>query len=179
MPIPIAKYAQKKAKLRCKQEGTVIQLSWTEWPNGEPDEDPTTGAKIETEEYTSVRRTANIRAFVHIHEPVTTSYKAFAEIAAGDAIVDLPFSLIRITDAGDTSLTVGQIVDELTFSQANRAVEDSALGTDVEPADLENPSMVFAGTTWVQKRIGDQLAKNWDAIYAGLNINRCFLMTKA
>ncbi len=180
MPIPTAKLAQKKAKLRSKKDGTTIVLKYTEWPNGKPDPDPTTGAWLTGSDTTKigVTHSASVRAFVHFIEPITSGYRKFAEITAGDAIVDFPLSLIRITEVGDTAFTVGQIVDEVAFGAANRAVTNSALGDDVDPqADLENVSMVFANHTWVQKEVGEELARNWDTLYSGININRAMLMT--
>jgi hypothetical protein len=38
--------------------------------------------------------------------------------------------------------------------------------------------MAFNGYQWAQKSIGEQLAKNWEATYAGLNLNRSFLMCR-
>lgn len=182
MPIPTAKLAQKRAKLRTKLDGTSITLRWTEWPNGKPTEDPTTGATPVNDAEptkTPVLCTATVRAFVHFISPTTSGYRKFSEMQEGDAIVDFPLDLLRITDAGDTSLEVGDIVDEVAFSQANRTATESATGDDVDPEDLENVSMVFAGKTWVQKQIGEELAQNWDTLYHDLNINRAMLMTKA
>jgi hypothetical protein len=102
----------------------------------------------------------------------------YSVVSAGDAIVDFPLDLLRITDAGDTSLTIGQIVDEITFSQTNGTVENSALGDAVEPSDLEDVTMQFQGYTWAQKSIGEQLAMNWDVFTCGLTISRSFLMSK-
>ena len=177
MPIPLAKLAQKKAKLRAKLDGTMVTLSWTEWPNGAPTPDPTTGAMVASGALQPVRKTATVRAFVHIHEPIKSTYHAFSEIMAGDAIVDFPCDLLRITDAGDTAFEVGDVVDEIAFSQANLDVENSAIGDDFDVSMIEAPTMTFAGHTWVQKKIGDALSRNWDAVYSGFNLTRSYLMT--
>jgi hypothetical protein len=127
-----------------------------------------------------IANTASIRAFVHIVAPMQSGYRRFAEISSGDAIVDFPLDLIQITDPGDTAFAVGDVVDEIAFSQANRALGDdgdSALGTIIEPSDLSNVGMEFGGHKWVQKEVGEELIKNWDALYAGLSLTRAMLMT--
>ena len=167
----------KAAKLKCKSNG-AITLNWTEWPNGKPQVKLTTGAAIATDTMQPVRKSASVRAFVHITAPITSGQRMYSEVSAGDAIVDFPLDLLRITDAGDTSLTIGQIVDEITFSQTNGTVESSALGDTVEPSDLEDVTMQFQGYTWAQKSIGEQLAMNWDVYTNGLNLSRSFLMCK-
>lgn len=184
MPIPTAKWAAKRAKLRTKPDGSSVVLRWNEWPNGKPEEDLTTGAVPVTDDATKApeQKTATIRAFVHFIQPVTSGSRIFTEVAVGDAIVDFPLDLLRVTDPGDTSLADGQVIDEIGFSQANAAIadgEDSATADAVEPSALENLSMTFAGYTWVQKSIGEELANAWDAMYANININRAMLMTKS
>lgn len=176
--IPVAKLAQKRAKLRAKQDGTSVTLNWVEWPDGKPAVDPTTGSYPVVGSSLPVTRTASVRAFVHFANPSSSGYRRFAEIEAGDAIVDFPLDLLRVTDAGTTALTVGAVVDELAFSAANRDAVESALGDDVEPYQLENLSMTFGGHTWAQKEVGEELARNWDTLYTGLDINRAMLMRR-
>jgi hypothetical protein len=181
MPIPTAKLAQKRAKLRTKLDGTSITLRWTTWPNGRPADDPTTGATPVTDADPGklpVEKTATVRAFVHFIQPITTTYRKYAEVEAGDAIVDFPLDLLTITDAGDTAFAVGDVVDELAFAAANRSATESATATDVDPEDMLNLSFEFAGRRWAQKKIGEELAQNWHALYADLNINRAMLVTK-
>lgn len=180
MPYPSAKRAQKIVKLRTKREGTVIQLQWTEWPNGKPDVDETTGAALVSSDApnkTPAPRSASVRAHVHFIAPTTSQNRKFAEMAVGDAIVDFPLDLIRVTDAGETSLLAGEIVDEISFSMANRTVTESALGESVNIEDLENVKLSFGGWDWAQKEIGEELVRSWDTLYSGLNINRAILVT--
>lgn len=178
--IPTAKLAQKRAKLRTKQNPTMVTLKWTEWPNGEPATDPTSGAKLvgDATNKAPTQKSAVVRAFVHFIAPTTSQRRVYSEVETGDAIVDFPLDLIRITDAGDTSLTVNSIVDEVTLSQSNRDIEDSAIGDTVTPHDLENLSLEFANKTWAQKNIGNELAETWDTLYSGINITRAMLVTK-
>jgi hypothetical protein len=119
-----------------------------------------------------------VRAFIHFANPSTSAYRKFAEVEVGDAIVDFPLDLLRITDAGDTELTVGDVVDELAFSAANRDVENSSEGDAIEPFELTNLSIEFGGHRWVQKEIGEELARNWDTLYAGMDINRALLLRR-
>jgi hypothetical protein len=185
MPIPTAKLAQKRAKLRTKVSGSSVTLSWTEWPNGAPDIDPTTGARPITTDpsLAPVQKTATVRAFVHFVAPITSGKRMFAEVQVGDAIVDFPLDLLRITSSGDTEFEVGDVVDELAFTAANNALDPetdaSAEGDSIEPGDLENLSLEFAGKRWIQKEVGEELAKTWDTLYSGLNINRAMLVCKA
>ncbi len=178
--IPLAKLAQKRAKLRAKQDGTSVTLKWTEWPDGAPELDPTSGAALGSSQ--PVEKSASVRAFVHFANPAASGYRKFAEIETGDAIVDFPLDLLRVADAGDTDLTADDVVDELAFAAANRAIGDSdesATSTDVEPTDLENLKLEFAGKVWVQKEVGQELARCWDTLYTGLNINRALLLRPA
>jgi hypothetical protein len=185
MPIPTAKLAQKRAKLRTKFSGTTVTLRWLEWPNGRPEIDPTTGAYPVTTNpaFAPVERTANVRVLVHFINPVTSGKRMHAEVEVGDALVDFPLDLIEITDPGDTSLTAGQVVDELAFTAANNTVDPengaTAEGETIEPGDLEGLSLQFKGATWVQKEVGEELLKTWDTVYSGLDINKAILLCKA
>ena len=179
--IPVAKRARLMTKLRCKREGTPVTLHWQEWPDGPPAADPTTGAYLTSS--TATRRSLAVKAFVHITGPTTSTYRRFAEIEAGDAIVDFPLDLYRITDPGDTNFETGEVTDELTLNAANRALDgvedtDWATGEIVAPSDLSNVSLEFGGHTWVQKTVGEELAENWDTIYSGIAINRAMLVCK-
>lgn len=171
------KFAQKRIKLRAKRDGTTITLKWVVPPTTA--EDPTSGAHPVGEDDTAgVDKSLATKAFIHFIQPVKSGRRVFAEMEVGDAIVDLPFDLIQISGAGTTSLTVGQVVDEIAFSQANLAAVTPATGAVIEPSSLKSVSMVFGGHTWVQKELGEELAANYDTLYSGLNINRAFLMRK-
>ncbi len=178
--IPTAKLAQKRAKLRTKLNGTSVTLRWVTWPDGKPALDPTTGAAITDPDKLPEDHFASVRVFVHFINPITSGIRQHAETEIGDAIVDFPLDLIQITDAGDTEFEAGQVVDELSFSHANRTLteeEDSAVGNVIAPETLERVTMEFGGRYWVQKEVGEDLVRSWDTLYSGLNINRAMLMT--
>jgi hypothetical protein len=178
----IAKRAKQQIKLKCKLEGTPITLTWQDASADPPAVDPTTGAGILADDPTAVigsSRSCTTKAFVHFVQPIQSAYRKFAEIEAGDSIVDLVFDLYRVTDAGDTALEVDDVVDELTFNSANRAIADDAdvaIGTLVEAHTLNALTVTFGGRKWVQKEIGEKLAANWDCCYSNVNLNRALLL---
>lgn len=175
--------AQRQVKLKCKTEGTPITLRWEELSDDPPAIDPTTGARLAADDPTSSPATEKIcvtKVFVHFVQPIKSEYRKFAEMQAGDAIVDMVFDLYRITDAGDSAMVaVGDVVDELALNAANRAIadgDDLVIGSSVDVSQLKNVNAEFGGRLWVQKEIGEDLAKNWDTIYSSVNINRALLL---
>lgn len=107
--------------------GQDIVLRWNEFV-GTPTTDPVTGSQIGD---VSVQ-TETIRGIVYNEKPQTFQ-RLFAEVQAGDLIVDIP---------ADTTLT-GR--DGLEFVI----------------------SLGGSETVWVQKKLGDRLAFQWDATENG------------
>lgn len=174
-----AKRARLEIKLRCKRDGTTITMRWEETNAPLPDADPTTGARIVEDTASSVpatQKSCTTKGFPHYVQPITSGYRKFAEIEAGDVILDMPFQLYRVTDGGDAGLTVGSVLDELALSQANQDMTNEAVGSSLDAHSLQRLSFEFGGRRWVQKEIGEELSANWDCIYGNIDINRSFLL---
>lgn len=158
-----------------------VTLTWTEWPNGHPDEDPTTGATLATEAKPRMTKTCTAKALFHSVSPAQSGVRMFAEIKIGHAILDFISSLKRVTAAGGTDLEVGQVLGERELAEANLEHLDynPATATDVDLESLEELSFTVDGQRWVQAEIGDDLARSWDAIFGVTKSARSILVRKA
>jgi hypothetical protein len=170
-----ASLALKRAQIRCKRDGTAVVINWTD---GATESDPTTGR---TDGGTA--KTLTTKAWAHFIAPTTGAVRVHAEVEVGDCLADFLTDLVRITDAGDTTFTVGQVVDLFAFNQANRDAVDAdgdPSEGDLQPLeDLGNPSFVIGGLTYVQKPFGKELAKSWEAIVSGVTMGRAVLLRRA
>lgn len=197
MPSPASR-ARKTLLKRSKKEGTPVTIEWKEWPEGTVfDESGRASLDFEvmynddvmyneTLSYESgsviINGTTTVPAFIHYIAPSTSSYQAFAEIESGDAILDLVVPLYRITNAGDTDLSVGEMVSLFDLNAANRALstgDAEAVGTEVNVAELTDPVIIIDGQRWVQKKIGQKLAKCWDAVFNGVKLSQSLLLSKS
>lgn len=165
----------KRVQLRAKACGTPVTLKWTEWPQGEPAIDPTTGAASGNG---GVEKECTVKAMVHFVAPATTAYRAFAEVQAGDCIVDLVTPLVRVTDPGGSPLKAGEVVDQFTFSAVNRATSPPATGAEVSLDSLKGLFLEIDGQRWVQKEVGRELALAWDAVFAGTMFAQSLLLRR-
>jgi len=161
--------------------GTPITVEWTEWPDGKPEEDPTTGATLATDEQAPVTRSCETRALVHSVQATTSALRMHAELEVGDAILDFATDFLRVLDEGDTALVKSGIVDRWAFNAANRAedVTEPAAGVVVSLTALEDASFVIDGERWVQKGVGAGLAKSWDVRHAGVTFAETIAVRKA
>lgn len=165
-----------------RKEGTDVTLKWSEWPDGKPTADPTTGASLATEDSAPVQKSLLTKALVHYVTPATSSLRVHAEVEIGDCILEIFHDFVQVTDPGDTALVDGSIVDSYTVAAANRALaddDDPAASTVIDIANLDNAYFEIDGQRWVQKKIGDKLIKSWDAIIGNRKFARSYLLTKA
>ncbi len=177
-----AKKADKVNRIRQKTLGTPVTLRWNEWPDGRPEPDPTTGARLATDESVPVQKTFITRAWTHQVAPTQSMARKFAEIQVGDMIVDFSAPIVRVEEVGATEFEVGQVMDVYTFNAANRAVssEDPAIPEDEEVLlqSLENLSFIIKGEVWVQQDVGKDLIMSWADTYAGALFGQAFLLRK-
>jgi hypothetical protein len=132
-------------------------LSWTTWPNGKPQKDPTTGAYITDAAYLVNQQgqllgqsssyylvtsasgmvpstgTCLTRAFTHFIAPTQSIGRLYAEVKQGDCLMDFVVPLVLVANGGSTNLQAGQLVDLFQFNAANRAAT--------------NPSQLATATT--------------------------------
>lgn len=178
-------HARRQAEIFVKRKGETVSLLWTEWPNGKTTADPTTGATPQDNDHQPVVRTLDFKCLVHFIAPTITSVRQHQEVQVGDAIIDFIPQLVRVTDAGDTDLAVGDLITIYALNLANRAPVvvdggEAATATTIDLFTLEDPRFIIAGSTWVSKPVGEGLAKSWDAVLAGGVIySRPFLLRKA
>lgn len=165
-----------------KRKGESVTLKWTEWPDGKPTPDPTTGSSITGVGQAPVQRSLTFKALVHFIAPAVNQVRQHQEVAVGDAIIDFIPQLVKVTAVGNTSLTLNQLCTIYDLNAANRALtsgQTAATSTDIDLWALEDPRFEIAGSTWTQKPIGEGLAKSWDANFGGIVFSRPFLLRKA
>ncbi len=179
IPLSNAARAQRRMEIAAKRLGSTVTLKWTEWPDGKPAVDPTTGAAIETVDQQPVQKTSTANCFVHFIAPGQHVVRQHAEIETGDVILDALPQLKRITDAGTTELVVDSVVTVYALNAANREASEAATADDVTLDSLEELSFDVDGVRYVQKQVGERLAKSWDAIVAGFKFSRPLLLRKA
>jgi hypothetical protein len=122
------------------------------------------------------------KAMLHFVGPAMTASRLFAEIAAGDCIMDLAVSLFRVESDGDTGLAPGSVVDEFALLRANNVLsagQTPATAGEVSPNSLKSLEVFIAGERWVQQKVGEELARTWDAVFAGVKFSQSFLLRKA
>ena len=166
----------RRAFQREARQHTPITIRWEDRSGGTVD--PVTSAVSAGE---AVARSATVYAVVHYVGPSASGYRAFAEIQTGDAIIDFPISIYRVTDAGDTDLFDGQVLDELQFAKANRELdrgEIEALAEEIDISTLTNALIEIDGENWAQQRVGNNLAKSWDARVRGKKVVQSILVRK-
>jgi hypothetical protein len=173
------RFAQKRILIRGKQ-ATPIVLKWTEWPNGKPAVDPTTGATLATVSSVPVQKTCNTRAWTHFTGHGGAAVRMNSEVETGDCICEFTAPLIRITNAGGTFLVVGNVVDVFTLNEANRIMPTApAAGNSVKLEEFDQLIFVIDGDDYVQKKLDDKLVKSWDAIVSGATMSRSILLERA
>ncbi len=125
--------------------GTDVLVAWVEIEGGALD--PTTGAIV-----SGVQTPASgvIRA-LGVEEPARSVVRQFAEIQAGDLILEV--------DAA------GQVL--------------KPDGSTVALAALDTPRFLWAGVWYVQKEVGEGLAASWNAVVAGQRLYRTLLLRRA
>lgn len=164
-------------KLRCKREGTDVAVAYLDWPDGKP----AAGAWGETVADSGSAKTFSTKCFIHSVEPVTTGARKFAEVKAGRKILDFALGWYRITDKGDTTLENRGIYDTILVGRANRALATGmtpATFESITPFELDKPTFTIKGQQWVQEEIGEELLKDWDAIYSNLEISMAVLVRR-
>jgi len=174
---------RKSAQILAKKLGTTITVQWTEWPDGEPDEDPTSGAKLATDDLPQATKSCETKVMIHYIAPASSALRVHAECEVGDAILDFLHGFVRVIDVGDTDLDVGDVLDEYAFNAAcNAAVladGDPAVAETVELSDLEDPQFIIEGQAWVQKETGADLKQAWDVVVAGVQFAQSILVRRA
>lgn len=167
--------ARKRLRKRAVAHGTTVTLYWHEHATEPSIVEPTTGSALDQP---STEKSCDLQVFLHAIAPSQSSYKAFAEIQSGDCIMDLPERLVRITDAGTTDLTVGDVVTETTLDSANVDVSTAATGTEVALSSLANAWVVINDERWVQKQAGGDLTAVWDATFGGQKLAESVLLRR-
>jgi hypothetical protein len=127
---------------------------------------------------TTASKSITVKAVIHMIS-ATAVVRQHAEIEAGDAMAMFPGKFYEITDAGDTALTIGDVIYEIAFIQANGVVSNPAVGTEVFLRGLENLSFVFGASHWTQKSAGDGLSMIWNALVGGERLGEVVLMSRA
>jgi hypothetical protein len=161
---------------------TQVTLQWTEWPDGKPTVDVTTGASLATAESIPVQKSCTAKALFHSIAPAKSKVRMFAEMQVGDAILDFLCGFVRVTAAGDTGLVVGAVLMEWDLNIANRALasgQTAATATAVQVESLEQISFTVDSQKWVQCEIGDELARSWDSIFGTVKTARSILVRKS
>lgn len=69
---------------------TTVTLRWAESNDPVPSVDPTTGAVIGS----VIQRSEVVKGSVHYIAPTTSDVRLFAELAVGDALLDLPANVV-------------------------------------------------------------------------------------
>jgi hypothetical protein len=175
-----ARFASKRAKIHGKA-ATEVKLIWEVWENSKPAVDPVTGATLATlSSGQALEQQCVTRANVHYVSPATVAQRTYSEVQAGDCIVDFVSPLYQITNAGDTSLRVGAVVDEWTLNYTNRqaGITIPATGTEIDIESLSKLVFEIAGVRWVQEKTGEELTRSWDAIIADIEICRSILLRR-
>lgn len=178
-----AKLAAKRAQIAGKS-GNPVTLQWIEWTGTAPSVDPTTGAAVQTESSgVATAKQCVTRACVHYAGQTTGRLKMFSEVRVGDCILEMTAPLIRVTTAGDTTLTAGAVVDQWAFNAANRLItdaeEDIAVGAEVQIESLSQLTFLIEGITYTQAKISKELLASWEAIVAGVKVCRSILLTSS
>jgi hypothetical protein len=128
-----------------------------------------------------IPKSVTTKAFLHFVMPTLTTARMFAEVQAGDCIVDMVFPLVRITYAGDTDLVVGTVLDQLTAAGSEASLtsgQEPAEWEEISVATLPNAYAEISGERWVQKQIGKELARSWDVLYADIRLSQVILLTR-
>ena len=149
---------QRAAQREARKQNDIV-LVWQEPVEGET-ADPTTGS------IATIDKTCTIHALVHSVNPSNSGFRMHAEMQTGDKIVDFPIGLARITYAGDTDFSVGDIVSDVDLKKANSKLGSSeapAVGEEVLIGSLKNLSVIIDGQTWVQASAGNNPVQAWDA----------------
>lgn len=151
-----------------------------EWPGGEPETD-TTGS-VEGFGQLPTQKSLTTKAFIHTVK-VTTAYRLFSEIEEGMLIVDLVTAFVKITDPGSSDLLEGQVIDTNEFQSHKREVAEGGgqqpTAVPLNVTTLKNPSIVIDGQRYLQKEVGDRLAKVWDSVFAGYKMSQTLLLKRA
>jgi hypothetical protein len=84
--IDLIPFAQAQIAAVTQMHGTDITLRWRE--QADPEIDRTTGAELGAAP--PVEKSEVLRGMVHFIAPILSESKRFAEIASGDAMLDLP-----------------------------------------------------------------------------------------
>lgn len=140
-------FIQKRLELNLSKDGTDVVLYWVEIVGGALDP---TGAIVSG---TETLMSGTMKGFVHA-EPAKSVVRQFAEIEAGDLIVDL-----------------GPSPDVTLLSGTGKVSLDSI--------SSKGPRFQVGGELYVQKEIGDKLGKSWDVILRGQKLSRTLLLRKA
>jgi len=173
---------RKKALIFAKKWGTTIVLNWSEWPNGKPAADPTTGATLSTTASAPILYSCFTKAFVHFVQGAESQVRMHAELQTGDAIVDFSSPLLRVTTHGDTDLDDGEVIDQWAFDAENRNVSSGgtpAEADEIQIESLEGLYFVMDGQKWVQCKVGKDLIKSWDHLFADRKMFRTIALRKA
>jgi hypothetical protein len=165
------------AQIAARVKGTTVVLRWREWPDGRPAADPTTGAVLATEELQPLLLSLTLKTLVHFVQPTTTGIRQHVEVQVGDVIVDFNVPLVRVLDAGDTALEANQVLSEFDLKVANaNSPGQSASYETLEIEGLEQLTFEIDGRRYVQKPVGDQLARSWEAVISDIQFSRALLL---
>jgi hypothetical protein len=152
-------------------------LQWIEFPLG-TQTDPTSGAT----DRPGATKSVTTKAFLHAVK-VTGTMRIYAEIQEGMKILDLITPLVRITDSGDTDLSVGEVVDENEFRMNQREAAASGFSqpssVPVNIIEFKGVSVIVDGERWVQQEVGQKLAQMWDAVFAGFRFSQTLLLKRS
>jgi len=168
MPIN-AQLALKRAQIRALRQAP-ISIYWTEHPVGAASLDATVG----TMNQLGVRRQCETRLYFAHHVPASSSYRANAEVEAGDCILDVLSKLYRVAEVGESGLTQGDAVDTVDWTRANSGLSeaDQCVAYEIKLSEMGPPCwIVIDGEGWVQKKVGASLRAIWDS--APLGVKTC------
>ena len=198
--------ANKRGQIMAKRYGTEVTMQWTEWrpylsgvpvppywPSLErPDVDPTTGATVTSDNGDGLfpeLHGCQLKCMVHVVDHALQKYVQNQEVETGDIILDYIPPLVRIRDRNDVpseDLTEGEVYTEWKFNQVIRDFEESNPDDDIAVAEEctleslnEDQSFIVDSVRYVQKPIGANLSKSWDAIVAGVKFSRPLLLRRA
>jgi hypothetical protein len=176
-----ARLELRAAQLACKVDGTPVTISYAYWPSGKPTP-LANGRLVPTEANPKLSGSFSMKCFWHYISEAKSGLRIHAEVAVGDAIIDIVEPIIMVTSAGETNLVVGDLVGKWEFNEACRMAGVPATGTEVRLDSISGmESVVFSvdGVNWVQKTIGEALARSWNQSVQGITLGTAYLLTRS
>lgn len=171
----------KAAQLACKADGTPVLINYAYWPSGKP-APLANGRLVPTEAKPKRSGSLTLKCFWHYIAEAKSGLRIHAEVAIGDAIIDIVEPIIRVTDAGSTDFEIGDLVGKWEFNEANREAATSAAGDEIRLdsiSGMENVVFTVDGVNWVQKQIGEALARSWNQSLQGITFGTAYLLTRS